>query len=135
MTTINVSVSIGREKYKTTVNNGRNELIADEPVEAGGTDLGFAPRELLLSSLGSCTAITIRMYADRKGWDLDEVEISLTMEQLSDTTQQTSHIQKHIKLLGNLDEEQRRRLLQVAGLCPVHKILNNPITIESNLVP
>ncbi|MDM8175293.1 MULTISPECIES: OsmC family protein [Olivibacter] len=135
MAEVNVTVTIGKERYKTEVSNGRNIVIADEPESMGGTDQGLGPKELLLSSLGSCTAITLRMYADRKQWDLQEVIITVKMEVVPSSHQQTTYIKNHIKLVGNLDDDQRQRLLQIAELCPVHKILSNPIVVDSNLVP
>ncbi|MEH6308480.1 OsmC family protein [Olivibacter sp. CPCC 100613] len=135
MAEVNVTVTIGKERYKTEVSNGRNNLIADEPESMGGADLGLGPKELLLSSLGSCTAITLRMYADRKQWDLQEVIITAKMEVVPSSHQQTTYIKNHIKLVGNLDDSQRQRLLQIAKLCPVHKILSNPIVVDGNLVP
>lgn len=135
MSELSVTVTIGKEKYKTEVSNGRNVLIADEPEPMGGTDQGLGPKELLLSSLGSCTAMTLRMYADRKAWDLQEVIIVLKMEVVPSSHQQTAYIKNHIKLMGNLDDDQRKRLLQIAELCPVHKILSNPIVVDSNLLP
>lgn len=135
MDELNVTVAIGKERYRTEINNGRNNLIADEPESVGGTDQGLGPKELLLSSLGSCTAITLRMYADRKQWDLEEVIITVKMEVVPSSHQQTTYIKNHIKLVGNLDDGQRQRLLQIAALCPVHKILSNPIVVDSNLIP
>ncbi len=134
MSELNVTVTIGKERFKTEASNGRNVVLADEPESIGGTDQGLGPRELLLSSLGSCKAITLRMYADRKQWDLQEVIISLTLEVISSSHQQTTHIKSDIRLVGNLDDDQRQRLLQIAELCPVHKILSNPIVLETELL-
>ncbi|QNL48641.1 OsmC family protein [Olivibacter sp. SDN3] len=135
MSDLSVTVTIGKEKYKTEVSNGRGILIADEPESMGGTDQGLGPKELLLSSLGSCTAMTLRMYADRKKWDLQKVIISLNMEVVPSSHQQTTYIRNHIKLIGKLDADQRQRLLQIAELCPIHKILSNPVVVDSNLLP
>lgn len=135
MSELSVTVTIGKEKYKTEISNGRNILVADEPESMGGTDQGLGPKELLLSSLGSCTAMTLRMYADRKKWDLQEVIISLSMEVVPSSHQQTTYIRNHIKLIGELDSDQRQRLLQIAELCPIHKILSNPVVLNSNLLP
>ncbi len=71
------TVSIGKQQYKTEIQAGNHIIMADEPVEVGGQDLGFTPTELLESSLAACTAMTIRMYADRKGWGLEKVEIKV----------------------------------------------------------
>ena len=75
-----VVVSIGRDHYETHVRAGRHELAADEPASVGGTDKGVNPYQLLLASIGTCKAITLRMYADRKGWDLEQVAIALRHE-------------------------------------------------------
>ncbi len=124
-------VHIGRDLYRTLLSNGRHEVIADEPPEFGGTDLGFSPSELLLSSLGACTGITLRMYADRKGWPLEEIKISLSFDY--DKAAGKSIIGRNIELTGELDEEQRNRLLQIANACPIHKTLQNPIEINTQL--
>jgi len=134
MSDLNVTITIGKEKYRTEINNGKHTLIADEPESVGGQDAGLNPHELLLSSLGACTAITLRMYADRKQWDLEELEISLKLEVVPSSHQQTTYIRSHIRASGNLDDDQKQRLLQIAKLCPVHKILSNPVVIESNVI-
>jgi len=127
-----VSVSIGRERYETTIKVQQHVIIADEPLDAGGTDLGPSPKELLLSSLGTCKAITVRMYADRKGWPLEGLSIDLTYLDKDDGEPNTNYIHCEIKLIGDLDAEQRKRLALIADKCPVHKILSNPIVVESN---
>ncbi|MEJ5053575.1 OsmC family protein [Sphingobacterium sp. MYb382] len=127
-----VSVSIGRERYETTIKVQQHVIVADEPLDAGGTDLGPSPKELLLSSLGTCKAITVRMYADRKGWPLEGLSIDLTYLDKSDGEPNTNYIHCEIKLIGDLDAEQRKRLALIADKCPVHKILSNPIVVESN---
>jgi len=127
-----VSVSIGRERYETTIKVQQHVIIADEPLDAGGTDLGPSPKELLLSSLGTCKAITVRMYADRKGWPLEGLSIDLTYLDKNDGEPNTNYIHCEIKLIGDLDAEQRKRLALIADKCPVHKILSNPIVVESN---
>jgi len=129
-----VITKIGKTPYKTEIHIQPHILVVDEPKDVGGQDLGPAPAELLLSSLGSCKASTMRMYADRKKWDLDAVEISLSISKQKGELQDTNFIKCHIRLDGDLDEEQRRRLLAIADKCPIHKILSNPIVIESNLI-
>lgn len=132
--TKSVITKIGKDPYKTEIHIQPHVLISDEPKDLGGQELGPAPAELLLSSVGSCKAITMRMYADRKNWNLDAVEISLSMSKQKGELQDTHFIKCHIRLDGELDEEQRRRLLVIADKCPIHKILSNPIVIESNII-
>lgn len=129
-----VKVSIGKDKYKSTINIEPHNIIADEPTDLGGQDLGPNPVELLLSSLGTCKAMTVRMYADRKEWALDAVEISLSIGSQRSEHQETTFINCHIKFIGDLDDKQKQRLLMIADRCPIHKKLSNPIVIESNLL-
>lgn len=110
-----------------------NVVIADEPLENGGQDLGFSPTELLVSALGTCTSATLRMYADRKGWDLQEVKMEVDLDRDEKGTKTTIHCK--ILLFGELDDEQRERLFQIAKLCPVHKILTHPIEINTEFAP
>lgn len=114
---------------------GRHVLRADEPVEAGGGDLGPAPHEFLLAALGTCTAMTVRLVARRKGWPLEHVEVRLRRGTLpAENGAKATLIQRDIILDGPLDEEQRKRLLDVAEHCPVHKTLTGEIKIVSGLV-
>ncbi len=122
-----IQASIQTNHYKTNLSNGRTELIGDEPLDVGGTDLGFSPSELLCSALATCTCATLRMYADRKGWALEDVQISIDFEH--DNEQNKSHIKRHITLLGDLTDDQKTRLLDIANKCPIHKVLTNPIEI------
>jgi putative redox protein len=129
-----VKISIGQEKYLAHINTGNHAIVADEPVAKGGKDAGPNPYQLLLASLGSCTTITVKMYAERKGWDLQSIDVALNMEQ--ETTQEGKHtvFMRRLQLRGNLTDEQRQRLLQVAKACPVAKILTGKIEIDSQLV-
>ncbi|MBX2944723.1 MAG: OsmC family protein [Cyclobacteriaceae bacterium] len=104
---------------------------ADEPVDKGGKDIGFSPKELLASALAACTSATVRMYADRKHWPLDEVKIDINLER--DEVTNKTVINRKVQFIGTLDDEQRKRLLAVANACPVHKILTNPIEINTSL--
>lgn len=123
----------GTDLYKVAIQSpSGNTVIADEPVTAGGQDLGFSPKELLLSALAACTSATLRMYANHKGWDLQAVDLELDLER--DNTANTTAIIRKLHLTGNLDDTQRARLLSVANSCPVHKILSNPIGIQTELI-
>lgn len=127
-----INAHLGQEKYKTEIKTATNVLIADEPLELEGQDLGFSPKELLAGALGSCTAITLKMYANHKGWNLTDVNIEVTFDW--DNEASKSIFTRKIELMGDLTEEQRERLLKIADKCPVHKVLSNPTEIEIVLV-
>jgi len=99
---------------------GGHELIVDEPAATGGGDSGPRPTQLLAASLASCTAITVEMYAARKGWDVGPLEVTVDMEYEGPVP---SAFAVTLALPGELDDEQRQRLLTIAGQCPVHKVL------------
>lgn len=128
---IKVTAHIGTENYKTEIKSASNTIISDEPESIGGKDLGFAPKELLASSLAACTCITLRMYANRKGWDLTDIKVEVTFEK--DVTENKSKMMRNIQLFGNLDDTQKIRLLNIADRCPMHQILTNPIEITTEL--
>lgn len=128
-----VKARIGTELYKTTIRSSSgNTLISDEPASVGGKDLGFSPTELLASSLAACTSATVRMYADRKNWNLEEVKVEVELER-NDAGGKTI-IRRQVSFAGNLDETQRSRLLAVANACPIHKILTHTIEVETKIV-
>lgn len=127
-----INAHLGQEKYKTEIKSVTNTLIADEPFDLEGQDLGFSPKELLASALGSCTIITLKMYANHKSWNLTDVNIEVTFDW--DNEASKSMFTRKIELLGDLTEEQRERLLKIADKCPVHKVLMNPTKIETSLV-
>lgn len=125
-----VTATIGRDRYRTEITTGGKIVVADEPEELGGTNLGAAPGEFLMIALASCTAITLRMYADRKKWPMEKVTVEVNFEKVDNKT----IFSREISLEGQLDEEQRNRLLQIANACPVHKTLTNPIEVETKLI-
>ena len=137
-----VVVTIGRDHYASDIEAGTHALRADEPVDAGGTDTGPTPYGLLLSALGACTVITLRMYADRKGWPLGSVTVRLSQDRIHardcgecETEEgRIDRIRREIELEGPLDEKQRRRLLEVADMCPVHRTLKSEVLVENSLV-
>ena len=121
-----------KERYKTEIRSSSgNVLISDEPESVGGKNLGFSPTELLASSLAACTSATLRMYADRKGWDLEEVKLEVSLEVNREDNK--TEIHRKIELIGNLDQAQRDRMLAIANACPVHKILSGTIAIQTEL--
>lgn len=127
-----IEAHIGTVHYQTQISSATNALLADEPIDMGGLDTGFSPSELLAASLGACTSITLRMYADRKGWPLEGVNVQVSFER--DAKANISHIRREVTLAGPLDDEQRQRLLTIANSCFIHKTLTNPIQIETQLV-
>ncbi|WP_421763987.1 alpha/beta fold hydrolase [Ekhidna sp.] len=126
-----VLTRVGEKGYTTEIISGRHQLIADEPPSVGGDDYGPTPYGYLLSGLGACTAMTLRMYADHKGIDLKEVEVKLTHDKVHKQDGENSEsskgkidqIKRKIKLTGDLTDEQRKRLIEIADRCPVHKTL------------
>jgi uncharacterized OsmC-like protein len=118
---------------------GGHELAADEPASVGGADTGPSPYELLLASLGACTAITVRMYADRKGWPLRNATVRLRHERIhardcadcETGTGMLDHIERQIHFDGDLTGEQRARLMDMAGRCPVHRTLHSEIHVST----
>lgn len=117
--------------YTCQATAGSHQLTIDEPASLGGSNLGPAPYEYLKAALGACTAMTVRMYAERKQWQVENVIVTLTHSR--DANKQSVFV-RDIKLVGNLDAEQRERLLEIADRCPVHKTLSHGATILSKLV-
>ncbi|SFB98133.1 putative redox protein [Flexibacter flexilis DSM 6793] len=122
-----VTARINEQNYKTVISTETNTLIADEPKALGGEDLGFTPYELLASALASCTAITLRMYAERKNWNTGEIDVQVS---LSDERNPTIFT-RIITFQNPLDEAQHTRLVAVANACPTHKILQGTIQINT----
>ena len=119
------------EGYTCDIKAGHHSMVADEPVPLGGDDQGPAPYQLLKAALGACTVMTLRMYAERKKWPLQDAVV--TLRHSRDSNKQ-SVFERDIQLIGDLDEEQRKRLLDIADRCPVHKTLSNGANILSKLV-
>lgn len=127
-----IKASIGKEKYKTIVTAGKNSILVDEPEDKGGLDLGLHPQQLLAASLASCTAITLKMYTDRKEWDIGPIDVEVDIEQTEDK-KETKFIRK-ISYQGNLDQKQKSRIESIANACPIHKILHAQIAIETVVI-
>ncbi len=128
-----VTAILGETPYVVTLSDGAHEWLADEPLEAGGGSRGPTPHQLVLSGLGACTAITLRMYATRKGWALSDVTVELQLNPDGAPTGGGSEIRRRITLHGDLTDEQRDRLLQVANACPVARTLGGAILTTTAL--
>jgi putative redox protein len=122
-----VDVRWGSGKLGQDIAIGTHTLRVDEPADKGGDDTGPAPHELLLAALGSCTAITLKMYADRKGWPLRDVQVKLT----GGAGEGRYAITRQLTLVGELDADQRQRLVEIAGKCPVHRTLTGEVAITT----
>jgi uncharacterized OsmC-like protein len=129
------------EGLRTEIEAGGHTVIADEPESVGGTDAGPTPYDYLLAALGGCTAMTLRMYADRKGWPLESVTVQLSQDRIHakdceecETEEgRIDRIEREIELEGPLDETQHRRLLEIADMCPVHRTLKTEVLVHNAL--
>jgi putative redox protein len=134
MTVTTVQAISSNTPYRVTLKSGSSRTwISDEPEALGGGDEGPSPTQLLLSSLGACTIITLQMYAHRKEWPLTGVEITLQLNPAGNPEAGHTEISRRITVQGNLSSEQQVRLLQIAKACPIHKVLSGEITIDSSL--
>lgn len=123
------AVARRRQGYAHDVEiEGRHAILMDEPEGAGGTDLGPSPTRVLAAALAGCTAITVEMYADRKGWDLGGVEVEVEMEYGRASLPESFTVLLRVE--AELSEEQRERLLVIAGKCPVHRALSSDTTVR-----
>ena len=132
-----VRARVGAAGFRVELNARRHHLVADEPKSLKGTDAGATPYELLLAALAGCTAMTVRMYADRKGWPLEEAVVWLRQarphepdcEQCPTNAVGMGTIERRLDLQGPLTDEQRARLVEIADRCPVKQTLERGITV------
>jgi len=124
-------VTTAEGNFRQTVRIGSHVLTADEPVDEGGDDAGPGPHEWILAGLGACTSMTMKLYATRKGWPLEAVEVTVAGDHVDGAFVLT----RHIVMRGALTEEQRARLLEIANKCPVHRSLTGPIRIATDVAP
>jgi putative redox protein len=128
--------------FAQQISVGPHRLAGDEPTSVGGTDLGPSPYDLLLAALGSCTSMTVAMYARRKQWPLEAVTVQLRHSRIHAADCEAceakegflDHIQRDVQITGSLSEEQRARLLDIANKCPVHRTLASEIHVQTRLV-
>ncbi len=128
-----VHVHLGAKNFACTNDDGSHRWIIDEPLHKGGEDTGPDPYAALLGSLGSCTAITIKMYAERKGWAVQYIDVNVEMFSKPTADEKNTVFTRTITVMGNIDEAQLQRLRQIAKACPVSKILEGAITIETHI--
>jgi len=126
-----VVASIGTEKYKCTVEWRNGKFITDEPESVGGKDEGPDPYTLLLSSLGTCTLATLRMYIDRKCWDIPQISVSVNMYHETREEKTVTVIDRDLNFLSPVTDEQRERMVQIAKVCPISKLLEGEIHIRT----
>ena len=125
----------GRGRYQQEVIiDGRHHLIADEPENVGGDGAGPAPFDFLMAGLGACTAMTLRMYAERKELAVTRISVALSHGKVDADGKKLDLIERHITLEGNLTPEERQRCLEIANKCPVHRALQQPLMVETALV-
>jgi uncharacterized OsmC-like protein len=137
----NVSLT-NKTGYRTEITSRSHSILSDEPIESNGTDTGMTPYELLLASIGSCKAITMRMYAERKGLPLEDVSIELEhskipAEECIDSETKTGKIDKidiRVSIKGNLTEEQKARILEIGEKCPVQRTILSEIKLTTTSV-
>lgn len=121
------TASIASTHYRVKLRDGRHEFSADEPKDLGDGDTGPPPDELLEASLASCTAITLRMYADRKKWPVAKIDVTVGLEREGNKTVFT----RPIRITGTIDETRRQRLLEITKACPVSKSLSGEIEVSN----
>ena len=128
-----ISAQIDTRLYRTEVQSASgNIMISDEPQILGGKNLGLNPTELLAASLASCTVITLRMYINRKQWDVSDIKVKIDFER--DSERNVSLFTRKIEVIGEVDETQRQRLETIANSCPIHKTLTHSIEIKTTLI-
>jgi putative redox protein len=135
-----------KEGFRTQITAGKHTIIADEPEGVGGNDRGMSPYELLLAALGACTAMTLKMYIDRKKLPVTDVEVLLSFDRIHIddcescvkeerlNEKEVQHISRLIYVTGDVTEEQKERLLYIAGRCPVHVTLHSNPHVEDALI-
>ena len=135
-------VSERDRKFSQTIQSDDHRWIADEPAAVGGSNLGPDPYEHLLAALGSCTAMTMRMYANRKKWPVEHISIELDhsrdhgadCSECDEEHKQIDVITRAVSITGDLDDKQRARMMEIADKCPVHRTMHNKLVVKTNVV-
>ena len=135
-------LNISEDNFTTAIQTKNHTFIADEPVSAGGNDFGPSPYEYLNAALAACTVMTLKMYAERKKWDLKEVFVYIShsrkhsedLQMNLETPKYLDYINKKLKFVGNLDASQEERLKEIASRCPVHKTIASEVVFETEVI-
>ena len=135
-------LDIVEDNFTTTIQTKKHSLIADEPAEVGGNDFGPSPYEYLNAALAACTTMTLKMYAERKQWDLKEVFVYISHSRKHsddlkielNQPKYLDHMTKKLKFVGNLDDKQIKRLIEISSKCPVHKTLGSEVIFDTQLI-
>ena len=135
-------LNISEDNFTTAIQTKNHSFIADEPAHIGGSDFGPSPYEYLNAALAACTVMTLKMYAERKQWDLKEVFVYISHSRKHsddlqievDKPKYLDHISKKLKFVGNLDAHQKDRLKVIASRCPVHKTIASTVIFETNII-
>ena len=128
--TLHANGTLGAENYLMEIKTTKHTVMVDEPKSIGGADQYPNPAQYVLSALASCTAITIKMYADNKGWDVGNINVDVKMKDVISTGKPTKTIVKAVQFENPLEDEQIERLLTIASKCPVSKLLEQPVNME-----
>lgn len=123
---------MGDVDFQCTADNGHSQWFVDEPEDKGGQDTGPSPSESVMGGLGACIAITMQIYARHKGWDLGEVKVNLHLKGMEPGGHPRIH--RKITIQGNFDDEQKARLLKIAGKCPVSRLISSEVPMTGELV-
>ncbi|GAB1855822.1 bifunctional alpha/beta hydrolase/OsmC family protein [Flavobacteriaceae bacterium MHTCC 0001] len=134
-------LNLVEDKFTTSIQTKKHSFIADEPESVGGDDFGPSPYDFLSAALAACTVMTLKMYAERKKWDLQEVYAYITYSKKHsddlmldlDEPKRIDHLQKRLKFIGNLDDTQKAKLKEIASKCPVHRTLLSKTIIETEV--
>ena len=133
-TRVSTANDSGHGGLQMLIGAGPARFVADEPVENGGLGLGPTPHDLVAAGLAACTAMTLRLYVKRKGWAFGPVHVAVSHRRDPQATP-ADHFTRRITLEGDLDDERRGRLIEIANKCPIHKLLTAGVTVETILTP
>ncbi len=122
------------DQYTSKVQVNRHSLVVDEPKDKGGKDLGPAPGDYLCAALASCKAITLRMYVQRKKWNVEQIKVTVNLVLGKETSSGNNTFFCRLNFIGDLDDEQQKRLLFIANACPLHRMLSKPSDIVTTIM-